>query len=349
MISFPSDPISFLAPVSPLPWAMSAVDLRLIHHWSTFTWNSLGVGRPAFDKTMQVDLPVLAFDHRYLLSGVLGLASMHMQTLLPDPTVVRNQTAVYRARAFKEFREALTKMDLQDVDAFGSALLMSISLVVLCSKDSTDEDGLTVVNWVLLYRGLASVIMMRSYEEVDNTKAAPVLIRQLNDIRIPLVVPSVLVDMVASIDSTDPDFEGLEHYCNALDCTATILASVLQDGLGPALYTRLVSWPSHLGPVFATFAKEKRPRAMVVLAWYLSVLKLLDHVWWVKGTPDRDIKIISKMLGPRWAPYLETPLRVTEATDQLEIVSILLDDGITSPIGFAQQSSQDFTLESLVD
>lgn len=325
VLSSPSDPIRFLAPVAPLPWSMSATDLRVMHHWSTITWNTLGVGRPEMDKVMQIDLPVLAFENKYLLNGVLGLASLHMQTLLPDSTAARKQTAIYRARAFSEFREALTTINPQNTDAYASALLMSISLVVLCSQDSADEDGLTVVNWVLLYRGLSTVIMMRPYEEVDTTKAAPVLLRQLNEIQIPLVIPPVLLDMVAAINFTEPDCEGIEHYCNALDCIATLLASVVQDGVGPALYTRLVSWPSHLGPVFAIFAKEKRPRALVVLAWYLAILKLLDHIWWIKGMADRDIKTISKMLGPEWAPYLEIPLQVTEASDDLEIIKILLE------------------------
>ena len=111
-----------------------------------------------------------------------------MQIILPDSTAARKQTAIYRARAFSEFREALTKMDSQNNDAYGSALLMSLSLVVLCSQDSADEDGLTVVNRVLLYRGMATVIMMRSYEEVDITKAAPLLIRKLNEIQIPLAI-----------------------------------------------------------------------------------------------------------------------------------------------------------------
>lgn len=308
------------------PCAMSKADLRMMYHWSTFTWNSIGVGQPGMEEVLQFTLPVLAFDHEFLMNGLLGIASLHLQKLLPDPTEAKRQTSMYRAKAFRGFREALTQMNLkEDNQSYEAALLMSLLLVILCSQDhADDEEDLTVVKWLVLYRGLGTIIMLRSYGEVALTKVGPVFGREINPLSITPVIPQILMAMLASFTPDEPDFPFFKQYCTSLDSLAILFASAQQDGLTPSLFTRIASFPSYFKGEFATLALEKYPRAMIILTWYLAFLKLLKGLWWIDGIPDQDIKIISQMLEPRWGPYLEVPLRVMGTESQEEIINLLL-------------------------
>jgi hypothetical protein len=97
-------------------------------------------------------VPQLAFENDFLLNGILGIASLHMQNILPNPEKARQQTDIYRARALSGFRQAVTRLHLNS-QSYNAALIMSLLLVVLCAKDFTSDVGdLGIIHWLLLLR-----------------------------------------------------------------------------------------------------------------------------------------------------------------------------------------------------
>jgi hypothetical protein len=275
------------------------------------------------DSIFESVLPYLAFENDFLMNGILGIASLHMQRMLPDPTLARQQTSLYRAKSFSGFRDALTRLDPQG-NSYEAALLMSVMIVILTSKDYSDDGELTIIRWLGLYQGLGTIMNLRTYPNVMETSVAPVFQRELTILQTIPVIPTVLMDMVASIDVCDPEFGALESYCATLDAMAKLFASLREDGLTVPLFVRLVSWASWLNEEFVGYAKERRPRALVILAWYLAFLKLLKGCWWIEGMSDPEIEAISKSLGPEWQVYLDVPLKVRETDDSVEIATLLL-------------------------
>jgi hypothetical protein len=116
----------------------------------------------------------------------------------------------------------------------------------------------------------------------------------------------------------------LEHYCKVLDTLGILYASLKQDGLGPELYIRIVSWCSYIDQEFTDCATQRRPRALIIMAYYLVFIKVIKGLWWLEGIPDRDIGRILKTLGPRWTPFLEVPLQASMMADKGEIAALLL-------------------------
>jgi len=322
---FPSSDMSLMPLIPTASGSLTPTDLRIMHHYATFTWNTLDVGQPGMNSVLKVVIPGLAFEHDYLLHAILGVGSLHMQRMLPDPTQARRQTDLYRARAFKEFRQALSQMDASRAETWEAALLMAIMSVVLCSQDHGDDDEqLTVVNWCILYQGLIAVIKMREDPIVSATRVGPVFQREITGLQCTPQIPTTLLNMMASVEVLDPDFKDLQLYCKTLDELAILFASLRQDGLSAALFIRVVSWPSHLDLEFTAVAKAKRPRALIILAFYLALLKLVRGLWWVEGIPDREIDAINRIVGPKWAYYMEVPLQVRSMTSIQEIASLLL-------------------------
>jgi len=302
---------------------LSPNDLRMMHHWSTATWNTINVTRAA-DNVLLMHAPQLGFENDFLLNCILGISSLHMEYLNPNSSEFRQQTALYRFRALNSFRENLSSINLTS-RGWEASLLTAILLVVLCSKDyDTQNEELSIISWLVLYRGLSAIITMRSYPEVQESKVGPIFRRELTLLQTEPVIPQILIKMVEGIGPLDPDFENLESYCNALDVLGNLYASLRQDGLTPGLYVRVVSWPSHLSEWFVNCAREKLPRPLIILAHYLVFTKLITHLWWLDGSADCQIKAIEKTVGPEWLVYLGAPHQARYINDPEELRSFLL-------------------------
>jgi hypothetical protein len=304
---------------------LSVADLRLIHHWSTSTFRSIFVVRsPETDNILQNQVPELAFRNDFLMQGILGTASLHMQHLLPDPKALRKRTDIYRARALREFRQALNHID-PNGDSYNAALTMSLLVVILCSQDYVSEDDeTTCVRWLSLYAGLRSIVKIKYAVGTAKQQISPLLCRNLTDITVTPVLPTILVNMVRMIDYTDLDYKGLETYCKVLDIIGELYASLSQAGLCDDLYIRAITFCSHPPDEFATYARQKRPRALIILMYYLCFLKLVPGIWWIKGIAQADMSILTSTIDPEWFMYMEIPLRIKDMTDCQEIADLLL-------------------------
>lgn len=302
---------------------LSLIDMRMLHHWSTVTCNTLAVGADA-NTTLQMVVPQLAFENDFLLSGILGVASLDMERRSPDSHEFQKQITIYRGKAVSEFRNALARL-VPGTRAYEAALIMSILLVVLFSPaPPADESELVIIKWLIFYQGLKVVINMTSFPKIVMAgSVGPFFRRELNELKIPPVVPKILVKMLQEVDIMDPDFLNLEYYCKVLDSLAILYASLQQDGLGPELYIRIVSWCSYIEREFTDCATQRNPRPLIIMAHYLVFIKVTG-LWWVDGIADRDIGRIVKELGPKWLPYLQVPLQASMMTDKGEIAALLL-------------------------
>ncbi|PMD38736.1 hypothetical protein L207DRAFT_584133 [Hyaloscypha variabilis F] len=301
--------------------SLSLSDMRLLHHWSTLTAPNLAIGQAA-NQTLQLVVPQLAFENDFLLNGILGVASLDLERLNSNSEDYQKQTVLYRAKAVADFRRALTQV-IPGTRSYEAALVMSILLVVLYSPEiPTNEDELVIIKWLIFYGGLRVVINMTDFPTVVMPgSVGPFFMRELTELKIGPVVPKILVSMLQEVDIMDPDFLMLEQYCKVLDALGILYASLKQDGLGPALYIRVVSWCSYIDKEFTDCATQ-RPRAIIIMAYYLVFIKL-TKLWWLNFA-DRDITRIVKSLGPRWLPYLEVPLQASMMTDKDEIAAMLL-------------------------
>lgn len=277
-------------------------------------------------NVLQLTVPQLAFENEYLLNVLLGISSLHMQSLLPSSKEEKQATAVYRTNSFSGFRKALAVMDASKMQTWEAALITSILLTVLCARDYELADGdLIILNWLTLYRGLSSVVSIRGPEDVRISRVSPIFQRSLNNLEVPQMVPYSLHQMLENIPSSDPDFPYLSHYRTTLDILGVLYASLVQDGLSLAFRTRINGWCSLVTKDFVMLAKEKRPRALILLAYYMVFVKALTgKVWWVDGISNKDIERIFKMVSPKWFPLLEVPRLALEIEDAEGIKDLLL-------------------------
>ncbi|KAL2066708.1 hypothetical protein VTL71DRAFT_2780 [Oculimacula yallundae] len=302
---------------------LTSIDLRYMHHWSTSTWSTLAVGHWS-DGVLRTEVPSLAFEFSFLQDCMLGIASLHQQQLLPDPSQAIRQTAIYRSRALSSFRTALS--DVQwGTRKYEAALITSLLLVLLCSKDYATEDGeLIVVNWLILYRGLSSVINLKSYADIHSLSVSPIFRRERAPLKELPVIPKILVTMMRDIEPTDPDFGILEHYCFTLDALGLLFGQLRESGPGPELSIRVITWPSFIRHDIARAAQQRRPRILVILAYYLVFIRLVRDLWWVDGIAEKEFGTLIGFLDKTWLPYVEIPIRAMMMSTDEEVTEIML-------------------------
>ncbi|KAI6716793.1 hypothetical protein JHW43_000745 [Diplocarpon mali] len=302
---------------------LSPTDLRYMHHWSTSTWNSVAVGNWA-DGVLKMAVPSLAFDHDFLLNTMLGIASLHSQHLLPYPRQAQIQTSIYRARALKGLRNALTDITCGS-RKYEAGLITSLMVTILCSRDEIAGEGeLTIVQWLILYRGLNTIILLRDYDALNNLSVSPIFRREIAPLKTAPLIPTILVDMLREIGPLDPDFELLEYLCQALDALGLLFGQLKEDGLGPALSIRVITYPSYCPNEFALAAQNRRPRALVILAYYMVFTKLVKDLWWVEGIAEREFGTLLCMLGPEWYAYVEVPVQAMMTNSDYDVVELML-------------------------
>lgn len=302
---------------------LSMTDIRMMHHYSTFTGRIVALG-PKARHVMQVVVPSLAFENDFLMNGMLGLASLHSQHLLPENDEHKRQSVIYRGKALRDYRKAVMTLT-KDSKNYQAVLVMALLLVVLASGDRDDDNEPTVTNWLGLYRGLGLIVAMKTPDGglESTTSIGPLFIRNPNDLRATPKVPKDLINMLY-MDPSDQDFGDLEVYCRTLDALGKLYASLYQDELSEPLFIRIISWPSFTPNEFTDLVKGKRPRALVICAYYMSFIKLISGLWWLEGLADRDILAITEMLGPDWNHVLDVPLEVLHTQEKQRIVDILL-------------------------
>lgn len=276
-----------------------------------------------------MEIPDLAFEHDFLMHTMLGIASLHSQQLLPDSRQAQLQTSIYRARALSSFREALTNLTW-GTRKCEAALICSLLVVILCSKDYA-EDELVIVHWLMIYRGLSSVIALGQtspgkdpFPAIQTLSISPIFRREITPLTLTPVIPKILVDMLRGIGPLDPDFWLLESFCKAIDALGILFGQLQEGGVGPALSIRVITYPSYVSNDFAYAAKAKNPRTLVILAYYMVFTKLVKDLWWVVGVADREFGTLLNSLGPKWYPYLEVPMMAMMSNSDEEIVALML-------------------------
>lgn len=274
---------------------------------------------------LQITVPQLSFNNDFLLHTVLGISSSHMRALLPDDEDSRMQARFHRGQAFKNFREALTKIDPFKGDTWEAALVTAILLTILCARDDDlDAETIIAVKWLNLYRGLITIITMRDFDDVRGSRVGSIFRREINQLVVEPMVPLKLARMLDEIDPSEPDFEDLPRYRKALDMLGILYASLYQDGLGPAIQTRVIAWPSFISLDFTDLANEKRPRALILLAHYMCFVRLQEDCWWMEGIAERDLTQILKMVPPRLYRFLEIPCQMMVLKTVQEMKHLLL-------------------------
>jgi hypothetical protein len=132
----------------------------------------------------------------------------------------------------------------------------------------------------------------------------------------PATFPDILFDLhLPTLGAPDPEDVYDQHtsdiYRDAIsDLRLTWAFSQTRGNEITSLYM----WAMKISDAYLSFIKERRPRALVILAHYCAMLYQMPRYWWTRSNVGDDILKIAQLLGCEWLPWIQYPLGCVKAT-----------------------------------
>ncbi|RYP09178.1 hypothetical protein DL764_001449 [Monosporascus ibericus] len=308
----------------PTPIA-DADDMKMLWLWTVESFNSFSIKncRSAIvDPVLKVKVVEHAFRSPFLMDTLMALSALQMETM--NRGISPQRAVMYRTRAFAGYRSAIEAAMPMDLPAL---LACSLLMTALSSHTFRDPNRrrLYIVDWMEIWVGIHLIFNLMSTRAVRESGLSELFYRPPVDLeRAATYVPNNLMFMVASIKAGDDDYQWQQVYYDALRHLGSLYME-LDHGFGPVLDLRVVTFLTFLKH-FVPLGRERRPRALIILAHYLCFTKMTPDVWWLRGIADPEIDLICQMVGNEWRHLLRIPKKVRNAADRTEIASIITDN-----------------------
>ncbi|CAM1509208.1 Fc.00g029470.m01.CDS01 [Cosmosporella sp. VM-42] len=313
------------------PPNVDAVDMKLLWFYTTATASSFSVdagGPNPVDNILKVKMVQVAFNIPFLMDSLFALSCLHLQSL--DQDCDPGRALAYRARSFEGYRRAVEEAK---PETFPALIANSLFLTALSSQvfreDETKE--LYIIDWMIVWRGIGLMVEMMGVDSLFNSGMSELFYRPPIDLeKAAAAIPNYLLFMVSSIKPDDIDYPHVDTYYDTLKYLGSLYSN-LKEGLGPIMNLRIITWFTFLPREFVQLSRERRPRALVIIAHYVAFIKVVQGVWWLEGVGDRSLDDITKYLGTEWHHLFAVPRMARNVQGELPVSRIILEDRSWEP------------------
>jgi hypothetical protein len=106
-----------------------------------------------------------------------------------------------------------------------------------------------------------------------------------------------------------------EACCEALNAIRRLLAMAATPNQTIAVKTLVLSWPAQISQDYIELMSKRKPEALVVLAHYCIMLKMIDSFWFMEGCAARLLEQCRRDLSEEWHPHIEWPISVVGSNE----------------------------------
>jgi hypothetical protein len=324
--------------------------MKLLWFYTTKTYESFHTNsgiEPAIDDILQIKVIQHAFSTPFLMNTVLGITAQHMKHLsVPVP---ESKAIAYRANAFAGYRKAIEEAK---PETFPALLAASLLLCALSTTQFREDDAppLYILDWILVWRGIGLMVELVTPEIMHRSGLASLFFRPPIDLNTSaLHIPSNLLFMVTSVKQGDEDFPYITVYYDTLKYLGALYRELL-DGFSGILDLRIITFYTFLPHEFIEHARQRRPRALVIIAHHLAFVRIIGGPWWMERIADREIESVCNLLDnsgdptkppTEWTPLVRVPRAVSKLSDRTEMAKVLLDNHAWTPPHIGRGSPQD--------
>ncbi|GAP89159.1 putative c6 transcription protein [Rosellinia necatrix] len=307
-------------------------ELRLLHNSQTRMKRISGSQDPQLEKLWSEDVPNMAISFAQnqgrcsLLYIQMAHSALHMWTFSKDKRerdeLIRLQQT-YQLMCSKEQRRDIDEIPyanpkLLDYICFTSLRILShsLALVQTLSLDPWEPP----LQWLYMGHGAGTVFRKASNElrpEHNSLMSkfvnSPPVMRDAEEMILGdhsslawlLDHPSPPGSMEAQIDQELNDDGTRSVYENALSYTCSVLRAIDQKEPRIAIARRLGGFAVWVPIEFSRFIEQRRPRALVILAHFMSIWLDLEDIWLFGRAGEWQIRCIYKNLPVEWCCKLD--------------------------------------------
>ncbi|KAI4861007.1 hypothetical protein F4820DRAFT_83266 [Hypoxylon rubiginosum] len=325
-----STPLPLYRNPEPLPLTSNTkssrmMELKLLHHYTTITCETLAISSPVSEKIWRDTVPNLAFTGaNFLADALLAVSALHLRSHTPQDQELIRASHSYMASTLSEYGASLSK---GITESNAEALFLTAALIAFQSTasriftrdDSGDlkerSDGYALpLSWFHSFQGVKAVVasswqwLRHSGIVVPIIESQPALNLDLSGDNLNFFghLLAGVEDEIVGYDD-DPASQVLTRQAYQHAVAVLDWAHKIPHTGAPLVFLATVSRR------FVELLEIRRPRALAILASYFGLLKVLDSVWWLRGVARREVMGIVSLFDPddeEWWPRLQWPLRI---------------------------------------
>lgn len=300
------------------------LELRLLHHYTTVTSETLLVDSPATVDIWRREVPQMAFSGKtYLADAILSVAALHLRTQHPEDKALIRASHAYAASTLAEYCASLNAgITAENAEAlFLTANLIAFQATAsrIFIKDDGDVDPSNPLSryalplpWFHAFQGVKTMVAT-SWQWICHSTTVKMVIEAQPSFQLDLNPQSpssffghLLEDLEEEIASEDPGRVSITVQAYA---HAVCVINWAHKNHHPAAS---LAFPATVSRRFIELVEEKRPRALSILACFFALLKRLDAVWWLHDVSRREVMGLVGLFEPgsKWWKHLEWPIRL---------------------------------------
>ncbi|KAI3005149.1 transcriptional regulator family: Fungal Specific TF [Aspergillus niger] len=316
---------------------LNTTSLRLLHLYITSTSHTMGTAQiPSVREMWELSVPEMAFEYQPLLSTLLAVAAAHRARLVPsEAEELRRVQGGFIAQAVGGHRAETAKLAVSSSSGAGGkaggvteTLCMNAILISLytlaCRMDGGGVGEYEPPNlWLNMARGVRTVVSMVYFRLVEErARIAPLLVAKpvvhRKDVEVQDGGPKgssgvegalrFLVDMFPGSEEGGEEVMGV--YAQCVGYLEVLLMAVRMGESEYDIRKRFSSFPSMVPGEFLGLVSERRPRALVILAYLFALVKGAEGVWWLRGIPEMEVRGIDSILPEEWREVMGWPVGV---------------------------------------
>ncbi|KAL7626099.1 hypothetical protein AAE478_002869 [Parahypoxylon ruwenzoriense] len=305
-------------PYHPAPpsGGFSALDLELLHHFTTSTCFTLS-NEPMVRNFWRVNVPRMGFSYFYVLKGVLSLAALHLARSKPQ----RRDLLVEQAMVHHNASSSLVLPVLSNMGSDESAPIFFFSMLTtyIAFASPKESDNLLVVShgvmpeWLFLFRGMRSVIHVNS-DALHSMLSLGIIFdsgRQLNAIWEATTPPEHegLKEFEGLVRLSVKDPQKLDELFHGTDSLKRCFGMFHDSNYNDDQRLRgAFLWLFKLREEFVNLLKERDNEALCILAFFCVILQRLDYNWWIEGWGTHLIGRIYSVLDESYRLWIQWPI-----------------------------------------
>lgn len=286
--------------------------IELLHHWYTATHAAM-TPEPDQQEMWKTTAVRYGLSYPFLLHEILALAALHKATYEPERQDVHlTRSTELQSDALQRFRDVKKTDESNCIPVFLFSALLGVHLLA----DRSRTQGLSFGEYLEHILGcislLRSVMKLVLREWTPYFKASDIspLIRGPNPQPPYDNIPRECHSLNALIEESDLGPSSINAYNAAIDrlfwlFSLTDVPSATHDTARWA-----VGWPVQLPDEYIVLLNQRRPEALIILAYYGVVLHFYRKAWTIGDTGASLIKAVSAQVGSFWERWLAWPLQV---------------------------------------
>jgi hypothetical protein len=295
-----------------------ALELRLMHHYTAMTANTFS-SDALQNNSWQVEVPALAYDAQYLMDAILAVSALHLRALQPHDKSLVSASHGYMASALAQY-SALLNGGLSEDNA--EALFSTAALIAFqasASRRFEDEQnsnyGLPLA-WFHSFQGVKTVVMASWQWLRNSNRVFPIINAQP---ALALVHPDPSSFFAPLLEGLDEQVDNLPPHAKTETKQAYEHAvAFLNWAHKKPERNRILGFAATVSRRFVELVEICDPRALVTVACFFAMTKVVDDIWWLENVARKEVNGIFSLIPPDWYPKMDWPMRVANHEGEMD-------------------------------